>query len=62
MWTRNGVIIGGASLWVIADHPEEELKGAWEFLKWLTEAEQLSTLVQEYRLFTLLRKHQWSLS
>ncbi|MGI6149760.1 MAG: ABC transporter substrate-binding protein [Limnochordia bacterium] len=37
---RNGVIIGGASLWVIADHPEEELKGAWEFLKWLTEAEQ----------------------
>lgn len=37
---RAGVIIGGASLWAIADHPEEELKATWEFLSWLTEAEQ----------------------
>ncbi|RAK11777.1 carbohydrate ABC transporter substrate-binding protein (CUT1 family) [Halanaerobium saccharolyticum] len=37
---RGGVIIGGASLWTIADHPEEELKATWEFLKWLSEEEQ----------------------
>jgi len=37
---RGGVIIGGASLWTIADHPEEELKATWKFLKWLSEEEQ----------------------
>lgn len=37
---RGGIIIGGASLWTIADHPEEELKATWEFLKWLSEEEQ----------------------
>jgi sn-glycerol 3-phosphate transport system substrate-binding protein len=37
---RGGVIIGGASLWCIADHPTEELKASWEFLKWLSEADQ----------------------
>ncbi|TCL71667.1 carbohydrate ABC transporter substrate-binding protein (CUT1 family) [Hydrogenispora ethanolica] len=37
---RGGVCIGGASLWVTKDHPEEELKATWEFLKWLTLTEQ----------------------
>ena len=37
---RGGVIIGGASLWTIADHPKEELKATWKFLKWLSEEEQ----------------------
>jgi len=37
---RGGVIIGGASLWAIADHPQEELKAAWEFLSFLSEEEQ----------------------
>ncbi|SFL19964.1 ABC transporter substrate-binding protein [Halanaerobium salsuginis] len=37
---RGGVVIGGASLWTIADHPETELKATWEFLKWLSEKDQ----------------------
>jgi sn-glycerol 3-phosphate transport system substrate-binding protein len=37
---RGGVVIGGASLWTIADHPEAELKATWEFLKWLSEKDQ----------------------
>ncbi|MGP3779317.1 ABC transporter substrate-binding protein [Halanaerobium saccharolyticum] len=37
---RGGVIIGGASLWAVRDHPEEELKAAWEFLSFLSEMEQ----------------------
>lgn len=37
---RGGVCIGGASLWATKDHPAEELKATWEFMKWLTETEQ----------------------
>lgn len=37
---RGGVIIGGASLWAVADHPQEELKAAWKFLSFLSEQEQ----------------------
>ncbi len=37
---RGGVIIGGASLWALSDHPEEEMKATWEFLSWLSEVEQ----------------------
>ena len=37
---RGGVCIGGASLWVTKDHPEDELKATWEFLKWLSGTEQ----------------------
>ncbi len=37
---RGGVIIGGASLWALKDHPEEELEAAWEFLSFLSEEEQ----------------------
>ncbi len=37
---RGGVIIGGASLWAIADHPQEELEAAWKFLSFLSEEEQ----------------------
>jgi len=32
---RQGVIIGGASLWMIAGKPEAEQKAAWEFMKYL---------------------------
>jgi sn-glycerol 3-phosphate transport system substrate-binding protein len=32
---REGVVIGGASLWMIDGKPEEETKAAWEFMKFL---------------------------
>lgn len=32
---RQGVVIGGASLWMIDGKPEEEQKAAWEFMKYL---------------------------
>ncbi|WP_449538681.1 extracellular solute-binding protein [Ferdinandcohnia sp. Marseille-Q9671] len=32
---REGVVIGGASLWMIDGKPEEETKAAWEFMKYL---------------------------
>lgn len=32
---RQGVVIGGASLWMIAGNPEEEQNAAWEFMKYL---------------------------
>ncbi len=36
---RNGVIIGGASLWLTADHPQEELDAALEFVLWMGNTE-----------------------
>ena len=32
---REGVVIGGASLWMIDDKPEAEQNAAWEFMKYL---------------------------
>ncbi|MCC3357863.1 ABC transporter substrate-binding protein [Bacillus sp. REN16] len=32
---REGVVIGGASLWMIDEKPEAETKAAWEFMKYL---------------------------
>ncbi|UJL46051.1 ABC transporter substrate-binding protein [Virgibacillus sp. NKC19-16] len=32
---REGVVIGGASLWMIDGKPEEEQQAAWEFMKYL---------------------------
>ena len=37
---RQGVIIGGGTLWLTKDHPKEELQAAWEFLKWMSMPEQ----------------------
>jgi len=34
-----GVVIGGGSIWMSKGHPEEEIEGAWEFLKHLTTPE-----------------------
>jgi sn-glycerol 3-phosphate transport system substrate-binding protein len=39
---RVGVIIGGASLWIGAGHPEEENRASVEFIKWLLEPEQMA--------------------
>ena len=36
---RNGVVIGGASLWMSKGIAEEEQEAAWEFMKYLTSAE-----------------------
>jgi sn-glycerol 3-phosphate transport system substrate-binding protein len=35
-----GTIIGGASLWIMSDHPQREQDAAWEFLKFLSAPEQ----------------------
>jgi len=40
---RQGVAIGGGTLWMTADHPQEELDAAWTFLKWMSEPEQQVT-------------------
>jgi sn-glycerol 3-phosphate transport system substrate-binding protein len=40
---RQGVIIGGGTLWLTKDHPQEELKAAWEFLKWMSMPRQQVT-------------------
>ncbi|MBV9119305.1 MAG: ABC transporter substrate-binding protein [Chloroflexi bacterium] len=37
---KGGVIIGGASLWTLKNHPDAELKAAWEFVKFLSSPEQ----------------------
>jgi len=37
---RQGVIIGGGTLWMTKDHPQEELKAAWEYLKWISMPKQ----------------------
>lgn len=35
-----GVIVGGASLWMMNNRPDEEQKAAWEFIKFLTSPSQ----------------------
>jgi len=40
---RQGVIIGGGTLWLTKDHPQKELKAAWEYLKWISMPEQQVT-------------------
>jgi len=37
---RHGVVIGGASLWITKDHPQEELEAAKEFVLWMAEPAQ----------------------
>jgi len=38
---RNGVVIGGASLWMTREHPEKELDAAKTFLLWFTNTENM---------------------
>ncbi|AZN39691.1 ABC transporter substrate-binding protein [Paenibacillus albus] len=35
--TDGGVVVGGASLWILNNKPDEEQKAAWEFIKYLAE-------------------------
>ncbi|WP_248928447.1 ABC transporter substrate-binding protein [Paenibacillus hamazuiensis] len=35
-----GVVVGGASLYILNNKPEEEQKAAWEFIKYLVDAKQ----------------------
>lgn len=35
-----GIVLGGASFWVLKDRPEEEQRGAWEFAKFISTPEQ----------------------
>ncbi|NTZ19851.1 ABC transporter substrate-binding protein [Paenibacillus sp. JMULE4] len=36
---NNGVIVGGASLWIMNSVAEEEKEGAWDFMKFMTQPE-----------------------
>ncbi len=38
---RNGVVIGGASIWLVRDHPAEELAVARDFALYMTNAENM---------------------
>ncbi|HNQ98925.1 MAG TPA: extracellular solute-binding protein [Trueperaceae bacterium] len=38
---RNGVVIGGASIWLVRDHPVEELAVARDFALYMTNAENM---------------------
>ncbi len=38
---RNGVVIGGASLWLLAGHPQEELEVARDFALYMTNTENM---------------------
>ncbi|AFK19857.1 extracellular solute-binding protein [Haloferax mediterranei ATCC 33500] len=38
--SRSGVVVGGASLWVADDVPDQQQAAAGEFLAWLTQPEQ----------------------
>jgi sn-glycerol 3-phosphate transport system substrate-binding protein len=37
---EGGIVVGGASLWVVKARPEAEQEAAWKFLKFLVEPEQ----------------------
>jgi sn-glycerol 3-phosphate transport system substrate-binding protein len=37
---QNGIIIGGASLWMLSGHSDAEEKASWEFIKFMTAAKQ----------------------
>ena len=37
---EGGIVVGGASLWIIKARPEAEQEAAWKFLKFLVEADQ----------------------
>lgn len=39
--TRNGVVIGGASVWIVADHPEEDRLVARDFVLYMTNPENM---------------------
>ena len=38
---RNGVVIGGASLWLVADKPAEEQQAALDFVLYMTNTENM---------------------
>jgi sn-glycerol 3-phosphate transport system substrate-binding protein len=38
---RNGVVIGGASVWFVKDHPQEELEVARDFILYMTNPENM---------------------
>jgi len=33
--TYNGIVPGGGSVWIISEHPQEEIDAAWEFVQFL---------------------------
>ncbi len=41
--TRNGVVVGGASIWVSRDHPEDELAAAVDFVLYMTNPENMTS-------------------
>ena len=40
---RQGMAIGGGTLWMTKGHPKNELQAAWEFLKWMSMPRQQVT-------------------
>jgi sn-glycerol 3-phosphate transport system substrate-binding protein len=40
--TAGGPVVGGASLWIMSDHPAYEQRAAWEFIKFLETPENMA--------------------
>ena len=40
---RTGVVVGGASVWIMQDHPEEELTAARDFVLYMTNTENMES-------------------
>ena len=40
---RTGVVVGGASVWIMKDHPEEELAAARDFILYMTNTENMES-------------------
>jgi len=38
--TEGGIVLGGASLWIMNGRPDDEQRGAWEFIKFASTPEQ----------------------
>jgi len=41
--SEGGVVVGGASLWIVKARPEAEQEAAWKFIRYLVEADQQAT-------------------
>ena len=40
---RTGVVVGGASVWIMKDHPEDELAAARDFILYMTNTEDMES-------------------
>ena len=54
---QNGVVIGGASLWMTNMVSEETQQGAWDFMKYLTKRTYKQNGILQQVISQLIRMH-----